>query len=150
MQQLLKVKGTIKVESRKFRIVVETGSDFLDLYSWFVSRTYWIRLQKPLHGAHISIALASRHKNVNWQRAEYYDGEEIEFEYDFYFVRGGYTKGVIMFYLKVYSEQIDNMKREFNIVDSEGYRGLHLTIGQSCKSGSKPLLYWPELITIKN
>ena len=151
MQQvLLKARGTIRVDSSKSRIVVEMGSDILDYYHFFISKTYWIRLQKPLHGAHISIALASKHKKVNWQRAEYYDGEEIEFEYDPYLIRGGYTKGFIMFYLKVYSEAIDKIKKELNIVDSEGYRGLHLTIGNTLKSGSKPLLYWPELITIKN
>jgi hypothetical protein len=146
---MLKARGTIKVESKKSRIVVETGSGILDFYEWFIRKKYWIRLQKPLHGAHISIALASKHKKVNWQRAEYYDGEEIEFEYDPYLIRGGYTKGFIMFYLKVYSETIDKLKKELNIVDSDGYRGLHLTIGQSGKGGSKPLLYWPELITIK-
>ena len=145
---MLKAKGTIKVESKKSRIVVETGSDILDYYGWFVSREYWIKLQKPLHDAHITVAFHKYHKDVDWKKAEYYDGEEIEFEYDPYLVRGGYTKGFIMFYLKVYSVELDKMKKELNIVDSEGYRGLHLTIGNTLKSGSKPLLYWPEMITI--
>lgn len=150
VNSMLKAKGTIKVESKESRIVVEMGSGIIDFYESLIRKEYWIQLQKPLHGAHISIALASKHKNVNWQRAEYYDGEEIEFEYDPYLVRGGYTKGFIMFYLKVYSEQIDKMKKELNIVDGEGFRGIHLTIGSSMKSGSKPVLYWPEMITVKN
>ena len=113
-------------------------------------KTYWITLQKPLHNAHITVANEKFHKDVDWKKAEYYDGEEIDFEYDPHLIQGGYTKGFIMFYLKVYSEELDKMKKELNIVDSDGYRGLHLTIGNTLKSGSKPLLYWSELITIKN
>jgi hypothetical protein len=41
------------------------------------------------------------------------------------------------------------MKKELNIVDGDSYRGIHLTIGNTLKSGSKPIPYWPELITIK-
>lgn len=146
---MLKAKGTIKVESKKSRIVVETGSGILDFYSWLIQKEYWIKLQKPLHDAHITVAFKKYHHDVDWKKAEYYDGEEIEFEYDPYLVRGGYTKGFIMFYLKVYSEQIDKMKKELNIVDSEGFRGIHLTIGSSGKSGSRHVPYWPEMITIK-
>ena len=147
---MLKARGTIKVEPEKHRIVVETGSDILDYYGWFVSREYFIKLQKPLHDAHIPVAFHRYHKDVDWKKAEYYDGKEIEFKYDPYLVRGGYTKGFIMFYLKVYSEAIDKMKRELNIIDSEGFRGTHLTIGSSGKSGSKHMEHWPEMITIKN
>jgi hypothetical protein len=106
---MLKAKGTIRVESKKSRIVVETGSGILDFYGWLISKKYWIKLQKPLHDAHITLASEKFHKDVDWKKAEYYDGEEIEFEYDPYLVRGGYTKGFIMFYLKVYSEAIDKM-----------------------------------------
>ena len=146
---MLKAKGTIKVESKKSRIVVETGSGILDLYGWFVSREYWIKLQKPLHDAHITVAFKKYHKDVDWEKAEYYDGEEIEFEYDPYLVRGGYIKGFIMFYLKVYSEAIDKMKKELNIVDSEGYRGLHITVGSSGKGKSNHIIFWPKMIEIK-
>lgn len=144
---MLKAKGTIRVESSKSRIVVETGSDILDLYGWFVAREYWIKLQKPLHDAHITVANEKFHKDVDWKKAEYYDGEEIEFEYDPYLVRGGYTKGFIMFYLKVYSEAIDKMKKELNIIENDNWRGHHITIANG-KGGVRP--YWPELITIKN
>jgi hypothetical protein len=145
---MLKAKGTIKVESRKSRIVVETGSDILDYYGWFLSREYWIKLQKPLHDAHITVCFHRYHKDVDWKKAEYYDGEEIEFEYDPYLIRGGYTKGFIMFYLKVYSEQIDKMKKELNIVDGDSYHGLHLTVANGKNGNVQP--YWPEMITVKN
>jgi hypothetical protein len=145
---MLKAKGTIRVDSSKSRIVVETGSDILDYYHFFIQREYWINLQKPLHDAHITVANEKFHKDVDWKKAEYYDGEEIEFEYDPYLVRGGYTKGFIMFYLKVYSEELDKMKKELNIVDSEGYRGLHLTVANGKNGNVQP--YWPEMITVKN
>jgi hypothetical protein len=54
-----------------------------------------------------------------------------------------------MFYLKVYSEVLDNMKKDLNIVENDGYRGLHITIGQSGKSGSEHRPWWPEIIKIK-
>lgn len=145
---MLKAKGTIKVESKKSRIVVETGSGIIDFYESLILKEYWIQLQKPLHGAHITITNPTHHKNVNWQRAEYYDGGEIEFEYDPYLIQGGYTKGFIMFYLKVYSEELDKMKKELNIVDSDSYRGLHITVANGKFGNVHP--WWPELITIKN
>jgi hypothetical protein len=41
------------------------------------------------------------------------------------------------------------MKKDLNIMENDGYRGLHITIGSSGKSGTKHVLYWPKMITIK-
>jgi hypothetical protein len=146
---MINASGVIKVERDKQRIVVETSPDIIDYYHWHLSKKYWILLQRPLHKAHITITNPKFHKDVNWQRAVYYDGERVDFQYDPYMIRGGYTKGFIMFYLKVYSETIDNMKKDLNIMENDGYRGLHITIGSSGKSGTKHVLYWPKMITIK-
>lgn len=144
---MLQAKGTIKVERAKSRIVVETGRGIIDFYDWLVQREYWIQLQKPLHGAHITITNPRFHKGVDWQKAEYYDGEKVRFEYDPYLIRGGYAKGFIMFYLKVYSEELDKMKKDLNIFENDGYRGLHLTVNNSKNNNVRP--WWPELIEIK-
>ncbi len=146
---MINASGVIKVERDKQRIVVETSPDIIDYYHWHLSKKYWIILQRPLHNAHITITNPKFHKDVNWQRAVYYDGERVDFQYDPYMIRGGYTKGFIMFYLKVYSETIDNMKKDLNIIEKDSYRGLHITIGSSGKSGTKHVLYWPKMITIK-
>lgn len=146
---MINASGVIKVERDKQRIVVETSPDIINYYHWHIAKTYWIRLQRPLHNAHITISNKKHHKDVNWQRAEYYDGERVDFQYDPYVIQGGYTKGFIMFYLKVYSEVLDNMKKELNIVENASWKGHHLTIGQSGKSGSEHRHWWPEMITIK-
>jgi hypothetical protein len=77
----------------------------------------------------------------------YYDGERVDFQYDPYIIQGGYTKGFIMFYLKVYSEILDNMKKDLNIVENDGYRGLHLTLANGKHGNVHP--WWPETISIK-
>ena len=76
-------------------------------------------------------------------------GKEYEFDYDVDMVRGGYTRGFIMFYLKVFSEGIDKLKKELNMVDDAAYKGLHLTIGSATKSGNKSQLYWPQMLEVK-
>lgn len=142
---MLKASGTIKVEREKSRIVVDVSPDIVDYYQWFIKKYYWIKLQKPLHEAHITLAKQSLHETVDWKKAIQYDKKQIDFEYDPYLIRGGYTKGFIMFYLKVYSEMLDKIKKELNIIDNDGYRGLHITIGNG-KGGVRP--YWPEMISI--
>ncbi len=143
---MLKAKGRIKVDQKKSRVVVETSDDIIGLYDWFIRKQYWIRLGTPLHGAHITIVLPSRHGDIDWHNAKKYDGQEIEFEYDPYLIRGGYTKGFIMFYLKVASKDIDKIKEDLKVVETETYKGLHLTVatGKGCV---RP--YWPEIIEIR-
>jgi len=143
--QLLESSGKVVVNKSKERIVLDTSPEILDYYHWFIRRRFWIELQKPLHGSHITISFHKYNKDIDWQRASYYDGETLPFKYDVEVVRGGYTKGFIMFYLKVYSEELDAFKRDVGIIDDFGYKGLHLTLGNT-KSGVR--LWWPEMITI--
>ena len=144
---MLKVKGIIKVEESKSRIVVETSQDIIDYYNFFITRQYWIRLQKPLHEAHVTIANVKFHDNIDWKKAQKYHNKEIVFEYDPYLIRGGYTKGFVMFYLKVFSEEIDKIKKDLDIIERDTYKGLHLTVATSKNSVIRP--YWPEMIEVK-
>jgi hypothetical protein len=143
---MLKAMGTISVDASRSRIVVDVSQDMVDYYDWFIQKHYWIQLQKPLHGAHITITNSKFHKDVRWDLAKDYHGKPIEFEYDPYLIQGGFTKGFIMFYLKVFSDEIDQMKQELGIREREGYRGLHLTISNG-KGGVRP--YWPKMIEVK-
>ena len=148
----IKASGTIKVEHKgkdSGKIVVEFDNDIIDLYEWFIKKEFWFRLHKPKYKAHITVASTKHHKDIDWARAEYYDGERVEFEYDPDMSRGGWKKGFIMFYLKVFSEELDKMKEDVNVVESPSYRGLHITLGNGNKNGNKPIPYWPEMITIK-
>jgi hypothetical protein len=146
---VLETTGQIKVDQKQSRIVVELSADIIRYYSWFVSKEYWINLQSPKYGAHVTIGNEKIHKDIDWKKAIAYNGKKIKFQYDHYLIRGGYTKGFIMFYLKVYSEELDKMKKELKIIDNDGFRGLHITLGHSGKSDASHMLYWPKMIEIK-
>ena len=140
--------GVVKVEPSMGRMVVELTPDILDYYGWFLTKQYWIKLHKPLYGSHITIASSKHHKDIPWDEAIKYEGELVEFQYDVDIIRGGNTKGFIMFYMKVFSERLETIKKELNIIESPTYKGLHLTLGTVDKGQSKARLYWPEMITI--
>lgn len=143
---MLKARGTIKVERDKSRIAVETGRGIIDYYDWFIRREYKVILQKPLHGAHITLTTPKLKHQVDWSKSEKYHGRKVEFEYDSYLIRGGRTKGFPMFYLKIYSEELDKIKKDLNIREGESYKGLHLTVSTG-KAGVRP--WRPEIIEIK-
>lgn len=148
---MLKSTGIIDVQPHKGRMVVDVGFDFVKLYNWFIMKQYWIKMNTPMHGAHITIASPVLHKlsKENWRKAiDQYHKKTVDFTYDEYIVEGGYKKGFIMYYLRVYSDELDAIKKELGIVDGNNYRGLHLTIGNLGKSGSVIQTSWPEMITI--
>jgi hypothetical protein len=99
-----------------------------------------------MHGAHITIANDKLYSGVDWKKAKEYHGMVIDFEYDVDMIRGGRTKGFIMFYMKVFSPEIEQIKKDIGIIDSPAFRGLHVTISNN-KAGVRP--YWPEMITLK-
>lgn len=142
--KLIEASGKVVVDRSEQRIFVSLRSDILDYYLWFIKKEYWITLQKPMHGAHITIALSKLH-NIDWSAASQYNGRKVLFQYDPYLIRGGRTKGFVMFYLKVFSPQIEELKKELDVVENSGYKGLHITVANG-KAGVNP--YWPELITI--
>lgn len=139
--------GKIYVDKKAQRIVVDLSRDFIPYYLWLIKKEYWIDLQAPMHYGHITLANKKLYTGVDYQQAaDSYHGQIVDFMYDVNAVRGGYTKGFVMFYLKVYSEELDDIKRKLNIVDRYDYRGLHITLGNS-KAGLRT--YWPEMIEIK-
>ena len=144
---MISAMGTISVEPHKGRIVLDVSNDFVRLYYWFISKHYWIRMNTPMHGAHITVYNTKFHDKVNWKKAVWYDKKEVEFTYDPYVIEGGYRKGFLMYYIKVFSKDLDKMKEKLGISDGEGYRGLHLTIANS-KNGSV-FPDWPKMIEIR-
>jgi hypothetical protein len=145
---VLKAKGTLSVEPEKNRIVLNLSSDFVRYYNWFIERHFWVSLGTPMHGAHITLSNSKFHSGVNWKKAIYHHGKEIEFEYDVNMIRGGYTKGFVMFYMLVFSEELEKLKKKFRIKDGEKYRGLHITVANGKGTNMRP--YWPKMIEIKS
>lgn len=144
---MVKAKGILSVEPHKGRIVINLGPDFVKYYSWFITKEYWIHLGLPMHGSHITVANTVFHKNINWKKALTYHGKEVEFEYDVDMIRGGFNKGFIMFYMKVYSDFVDDLKSKLKIVENANFRGTHVTIGNS--KGTNLRMYWPEMIEVR-
>ncbi len=138
--------ATGKISVKGHRIVVDVSDDFVKYYNWFITREYWIKLNLPMHGAHITIANDKLYSGVDWKKAKKYHGMVIDFEYDVDMIRGGRTKGFIMFYMKVFSPEIEQIKKDLGVVDNDKFRGTHVTISNS-KSGVRP--YWSEMITLK-
>lgn len=146
---MLKARGRISVDRKGNRIVVDVSRDFVNYYYWFISKHYWIRMNTPKHGAHITIYNNVVNKDeINWNAAKRYHKQTIGFEYDPYLIEGGFTKGFIMFYLKVYSKKVDEIKKALGIVDGPKYRGLHVTVANSKNGGVQA--DWPKMISIKS
>lgn len=143
---LVKSEGKISVEPHKGRIVVDVSHDFSNYYNWFITRQYWISLGTPMHSPHITVANSKFHPKINWKKALNYHGKEVEFDYDVDMIQGGFRKGFIMFYLKVFSEELDDIKRDLGIVEGPNYKGLHITIANS--KGTNMNMYWPKMIEI--
>lgn len=147
---MLNAIGTIHAGKENKRIVVDLSKDFIPYYLWLFKKENWINLHSPMHNGHITLANRKLHVNADYaQAAEVYHGQKVSFQYDPNLIRGGRTKGFTMYYLRVFSKELDDIKRKLKIVDNAGYRGLHITLGNVDKNGSVAMPYWPEMIQIK-
>jgi hypothetical protein len=144
---MLKASGVINVQPHKGRMVLDVSQDLVELYYWFIQRKYWIRMNRPMHGAHITLYSQKFNKKINWEKAMYYRGKTIEFDYDENIVEGGYTKGFLMYYLRVYSQELDKIKKKVEVVDGERFKGIHLTIANGKFNSAYPS--WPKTIEIR-
>jgi hypothetical protein len=145
---MLSAVGRISVEPHKGRIVVNVSNDFSKYYSTFISKTYWLEVDLPLHKPHITIANSLQHKKINWNKAVHHHNKIVEFNYDNNLIQGGYRKGFIMFYLRVYSEELEALKQKLGIVEPDTYKGLHITIGNIGKAGATIRNWWPKMIEV--
>lgn len=143
---MLTTHGILSVQPHKGRIVVDVSNDFVQYYNWFITKKYWIKFAAPMYGAHITVANTTFHDRINWQKALFSNNKPIEFQYDEYIVRGGQRKGYDVFFVRVYSEELVELKKKWGVVEKANYQGLHLTIANS--KGSLPD-YWPKMIELK-
>lgn len=144
---LVKAEGKIVVESHKGRVVVDVSPDFTRYYNWHITKKYWVSLGTPMHKPHITLANNKFHPRINWKKALNYKDKTIEFEYDVDMMQGGFRKGFIMFYIKVFSEELNDIKDKLGIIEGPNYKGLHITIANSKGTNMQP--YWPKMIEVK-
>lgn len=147
---LVKAEGKIFVEKGKNdrgRVVVNVSNDFSNYYNWFITRKYWVSLGTPMFKPHITLANSKFHTDIDWKKALRWNNKPVEFEYDVDMIQGGFLKGFIMFYIKVFSQELDNIKNDIGIVEGPNYKGLHITIANSKGTNMQP--YWPKMLEIK-
>lgn len=142
--------GRINVDVAAGRLVVDVNFDFVNYYNWLIMRKFWIKPSTPRHKAHISVVLPKFHK-VDLSRAKTWHGDKVFFQYDPDIQIGGGKKGFHNFWMKVRSDEINNIKKVLGVRDDKNYRGLHITISNDKSSIQNGLItpWWPETIEIR-
>lgn len=90
-------------------------------YCWFVQKRLGIKLQRPIHGSHISIVRGEVIPNLNRWNA--YQGQVIYFHYSNEIETNGKY-----WWLYVYSPCLVSIRHELGL-DSQPEYDFHLTIG---------------------
>ena len=135
-----KAKGVIRYDpyrgkmksNTKWWVVVNTDQEITRYYRWWVHRRYWIELQQPAWGSHVSIIRGEKpadHLMHLWKK---YDGHWIEFEYNHNVRQSGDTTGWdrpdCFWFLDVRCEFLNQIRGELGRPTGWKY---HLTIGRT-------------------
>lgn len=127
-------------KNESVKIIV--NNDIIKYYLWLINRRYYSiegcgtfllheNFAIPKYNAHITIVNKKIHGwNSYWNSIEEkYNNRTIWFSFDPSDLRiGGQTKSFKNWYIPIQSIDINKIKNEFNIKDSSGYLGEHLTI----------------------
>lgn len=85
-----KAKGTIVYDPYRAKMkrktawwaVVETDDEITRYFRWWVKKEFWIDLNKPAWGAHVSIIRGEKPEPDLMHLWKKYDRTEVEFEYE--------------------------------------------------------------------
>jgi hypothetical protein len=146
---MINSNGLLEVNVRHKRFTVKLSNDIIRYYEWFIVKKFWVRINTPKFGGHITISNDKLHNNINWKDAfNKFNGKKVDFKYNPNIIIGGRTKGFYLFYMMVESQTIENIKNYLGVVEHKNYKGLHITIGSIGKNGHIPQPYWPIPIKI--
>lgn len=143
---MIEAQGKLIVDQRNRKVVVEVCREFGRYYTWFITKEFWMNIHPPAWGWHITLTNPKLSHTVNWKKAVKLNNYPITFKFDEYMRMGGQSKGFTNFYFKVHSKEIEDIKQHIGVVESDDYRGMHITIGNT-KNGTSP--YWPQMIELK-
>lgn len=149
MEQWIKARGRFLVEQKNGRIAVQLGLDFVNYYNWFIQQKFKASFQIPRHSGHITVAVKTHNKLINFAAARKHSGEVVEFEYNPNLMIGGKRKGFTNFWMRARSERIEEIKKELKIIEGDRYQGLHITISQGGKNGAPVGKFQRKMIVIK-
>lgn len=148
---MISLSGRLIVDLNSERIYVDLPFELTRYYAWFIAKRYWVNLRSPSHGCHITLTnpKITSHTNVDWKKARRYNGRTVNFKYDPHLCVGlSRITGFYNVYAKIFSDQIDKIKSDLNIIEKDGYQGMHVTFG-NLKEPEKLQPYWPKMIELK-
>lgn len=103
-----------KISVAKTRISCDLNNDFCRYYKYLIEKSFPNLvggLFIPRHGCHITVARSELHV-IDLGIAKWFDGEVIPLEYDPSSVYiGGYKKGFIGFYLPIFSNRLEKIRK---------------------------------------
>lgn len=112
--------------------VLNTDNEICRYYRWWVQNRYWIKLNQPSWGAHVSIVRGEKpepHLMHLWKK---YNGHKVEFEYSHNVRQSGDTTGWDRpdnyWFVDVRSDFLLNIREELN---RPTHWNLHLTVGRT-------------------
>lgn len=131
--RILEMKGIGHVEVREGGVRIIADMDliryYLALINFYEYKT--VKLQLPLHGAHITILNPKIHKGAKHFKAIPYNKKEVEFEY---YPENAYISAK-NYWLPVTCEFADRLIQECEIDNGAHWWGLHLTIANKKFNG---------------
>lgn len=135
-----KAKGIIKYDPYRGKMksktdwwaVANTDAEITRYYRWWVYNRYWLKLDPPSWGAHVSIIRGEKpepHLMHLWKK---YDGHEIEYEYNHNVRQSGDTTGGdrpdCFWFVDVKCPFLKQIRDELNRPSNWNF---HLTIGRT-------------------
>ncbi len=102
-------------------LILQCDLDLSLYYCWFIQRRFGIKLQRPLHGSHITVVRGEVIKSFDKWNA--YQGNIIQFHYSNIIGTNGKH-----WWLDVYSPCLISIRQELGLEPQPKY-DLHLTIG---------------------
>ncbi len=136
---MLRVTGHIEIEKDK-AIRIRLNHDFCKYYMWLINKRYYgitgagtfvaEYFNTPRYSSHISVILKQFHPwGEDWNNLNI-KGKNVDIYYNVEDLRlgGGVKKGVWGFWMPIYCEFAENLKKELKVKDNNRYLGLHVSI----------------------
>lgn len=118
-------------------IVVNTDDEIARYYRWWVMKRYWVELQNPSWGAHISVLRGGKPRDEKLHLWKKYQGEKIDFTYSPVVRQSGDTTGGDrpdhFWFVDVWSGRLNEIRSELGfttVFDNKPIK-YHLTIGRT-------------------
>lgn len=131
MENWLKTQGVISVEREFDRVVVNLPLDFIYYYKWFCERYTHLKIDQPTFGSHVTLGIKQIHPKLNFNTADQYEGDIVEFEYSNRVRIGGWRAGFLNFWVPVRSPKLEKIRKHIRAFDNKDFQGLHVTIGNN-------------------